>query len=319
MNSIYNGANVMVTGGAGFIGSNLAKELVKLGANVTVADDMFTGNKDNLKGVEIINMLYADVRKMHNHSHILLDQDYVFHLAARNIILSTTNPIEDYEVNIGGTLRMLLLLKESTRLKKFIYASSASVYGNHKHLPANEDDGINILSPYAASKLGGENYTKVFYEQYKLPVSVVRYSNVFGVNQRIENPYCGVISRVIHSILNNEQPVVYGNGEQTRDFTYVEDAVSATLLAASSDRANGEIFNVGSGTETSINALTVLVNKLTNNSIPTNYMENRDIDNIRRRVMNIDKIKNLLNWEPKYTLSQGLIKTINWLQNSDGK
>jgi UDP-glucose 4-epimerase len=312
----YSGANVLVTGGAGFIGSNLTRELVKLNAKVTIIDDLFTGDMNNIKELEIKEFIKGDVRDETLIKKVVGDFDYIFHLAARNIIVSTKNPLEDFSVNIGGTLNILNTLKGSKKLKKFIYTSSVSIYGNTKYLPINEDDTYNLLSPYAVSKLGGENYTKVFYENYDLPTVVVRYSNVFGILQSTKNPYCGVIGKIIEKISSDISPVVHGDGEQTRDFTYIKDAIDATLLAGISEKSVGEILNIGTGVEISINSLIKIINDLYGKNIPSEYIDRRDIDNIRRRVVNIEKIRRTLRWVPRYTLKNGLKETIDWFEAS---
>ena len=311
----YSGAKVLVTGGAGFIGSILSRELVRLGAEVTVLDDLFTGEIDNISSLNVKDFIKGDVRDEGLISQVVKDFEIVFHLAARNIIISTKSPLEDYSVNIGGTLNMLIQLKKSKKLKRFVYTSSASIYGNPKYLPINEDDSFNLLSPYAVSKLGGENYTHVFYENFNMPTIVVRYSNVYGINQKISNPYCGVISKMIGKISDNERPLIHGDGEQTRDFTYILDAVNATMLAGISSRGVGETFNIGTGVECSINTLVFLINELFNKDIQPEYVDKRDIDNIRRRVVNIEKIRKTLRWVPQYTLKKGLSETINWYKS----
>ena len=199
------------------------------------------------------------------------------------------------------------------RPDRIVYTSSTSVYGNPRSIPINEDDGLVLLSPYAVSKLGGENYCTAFYESYGLPVSVVRYSNVYGPGQRADNPYCGVVSKFFASAMSGGPLLVHGDGEQTRDFTYVEDAVAATLLAAIHPRAEGEVFNVGTGIETSVNALAVAVGRAVGRDVTVDHIDRRDIDNIRRRVVNIEKIRRMLHWVPETTLDRGLGATARWL------
>ncbi|MCX6244917.1 MAG: GDP-mannose 4,6-dehydratase [Bacteroidetes bacterium] len=308
----YAGAEVLVTGGAGFVGSNLVKELVKHNAHVTVLDDLFTGDLSNLKNLKIKKFIKGDVRDEALMKKIVVNFDYIFHLAARNIIVSTKNPLEDFAVNIGGTLNILNNLKRSKRLQKFIYTSSVSIYGNTRYLPINEDDSYNLLSPYAVSKLGGENYARVFYENFDLPTVVVRYSNVYGIFQSTANPYCGVVGKIIDRIHNDKRPVIHGDGEQTRDFTYIQDAVDATLLAGISDKSVGEVFNIGTGIEISINNLVKNINEIMGKDILPEYIDRRDIDNIRRRVLNIEKIRRVLRWSPQFTLRKGLSETIEW-------
>lgn len=312
----YAGTKVLVTGGAGFVGSMLSKQLVENGAEVTILDDLFTGEMKNIESLKIQNFIKGDVRDEKLIKKLVNKFDIVFHLAARNIIVSTKSPWEDFSVNIGGTLNMLLNFQNSKKLNRFIFTSSVSIYGNPRHLPINEDDSFNLLSPYAVSKLGGENYTSVFYENYNMPTVVVRYSNVYGINQKVSNPYCGVIGKIIEKINNNESPVIHGDGEQTRDFTYILDAVNATMLAGISDRSIGDVFNIGTGVEISINALVSMINEIFGKDIHPEYIDRRDIDNIRRRVVNIEKIRKSIRWAPKYTLRKGLTETIEWYKLS---
>src|SRR5689334_12378204 len=243
----------------------------------------------------------------------------VFHEAARNIIVSTRNPREDYEVNIGGTLNVLLAARE-TGVPRTVYASSASVYGNPRYLPINEDDATNMLSPYAVSKFAGENYCKAFYESYGLSVAAVRYSNVYGTRQRPDNPYCGVIAKFFESAMNNEAPRIHGDGEQTRDFTYIDDVVEATMLAGISSKAEGQVYNVGTGRETTINQLARTIIRISDANVEPTYIDRRDIDNIRRRVVNIEKIRRELRWVPSVIIEEGLRRTYQWLKESiEGK
>jgi UDP-glucose 4-epimerase len=303
---------ILVTGGAGFVGSNLVRRLIEKGARVTVLDDFFTGKLSNLSGLE---GRYDLVKGSVTDRGLVMDAvsrvNTVFHLAARNIIASTRNPLEDFQTNIGGTLNILLAAREH-RTERIVYTSSVSVYGNPKYLPINEDDRISLLTPYAVSKYGGEGYCQAFYESYGLPVAVVRYSNVYGPWQDPANPYCGVIAKFIDKVKAGLPPEVHGDGQQTRDFTFVEDAVDATLVAAISPKAEGEVFNVGTGIETSVNQLASLVAGLYGRDCEPAHIDRRDIDNIRRRVVNIEKIRRLLRWTPSTTLSQGLKKTREW-------
>lgn len=304
---------VLVTGGAGFVGSNLVEALVREGAAVTVLDDLFTGRKENLSScLNEIQFIEGSVTKFELVSELVKEVDMVFNLAVRNIIVSTTSPRLDFQVNTGGTFNVLLAAK-THGIERVIYTSSASVYGNSRYLPINEDDHLSPINPYAASKLSGENYCAAFYETYGLPVVVVRYSNVYGINQSPLNPYCGVVSKFFESVINGAAPQIHGDGEQTRDFTFVKDVVEATMLAALSPKAVGEIFNVGSGKETSVNELVKLIGNVFQESVEPVYIDRRDIDNIRRRVLNIEKIRRVLRWTPTTNMQAGLIKTYEWL------
>ena len=310
----YEGKKVLVTGGAGFVGSNLVRALLSYGADVTIIDDLFTGTTEKLEGLAGYRFIEGDVRNEQLIQNLAGEFEYVFHLAARNIIVSSTNPKDDYSVNIGGTLNLLMALRHSRNLKKFVYASSASVYGNPRRLPINEDDRTDVLSPYSVSKLGGEHYTKVFCVNDDLPSVIVRYSNVYGMNQSPGEAYCGVIGRFIEKVRHDEPPLIHGDGQQTRDFTYIEDTVDATLLAGIMPRSTGDVLNVGTGIETDINTLVRLIIELHGKHLTPVYVDRRDIDNIRRRVLNIDKIRQELRWIPHYTLKAGLEKTIAWCE-----
>ena len=306
---------VLVTGGAGFVGSNLVRRLIAKGARVTVLDDFFTGKLSNLAGIEgKYELVRGTVTDLDLVRDLVPRAEIIFHLAARNIIASTRNPMEDFQTNIGGTLNILMAAREH-RTERIVYTSSVSVYGNPRYLPINEDDRISLLTPYAVSKYGGEGYCQAFYESYGLPVTGVRYSNVYGPWQDPENPYCGVIAKFMAKVRAGLQPEIHGDGQQTRDFTYVDDAVEATLIAALSPRSEGEVFNVGTGIETSVNSLARLVASLYGREFEIVHIDRRDIDNIRRRVVNIEKIRRLLRWTPSTTLSDGLSKTKEWSDN----
>jgi UDP-glucose 4-epimerase len=306
---------VLVTGGAGFVGSNLVDRLVEEGASVVVLDDLFTGRKENIDRLEDVRFVEGSVTDYPLVTKLVKQVDVVFNLAVRNIIVSTVSPLLDFQVNTGGTFNILLAAK-TYGIERVVYTSSASVYGNPKYLPINEDDRLSTLNPYAASKLSGESYCSAFYETYGVPVVMVRYSNVFGVKQSPLNPYCGVVSKFFNNLMNGDAPYIHGDGEQTRDFTYVGDAVEATLLAALSPKAEGEVFNIGSGKETSINELIRIMTEIIGVSSRPMYVDKRDIDNIRRRVLNIEKIRRVLRWVPTTTLTNGLGKTFEWLRSS---
>lgn len=305
-------ARVLVTGGAGFVGSNLVKRLLREGARVTVLDDLFTGRLENLpaSGFEFVQGSVCDAAIVEK---LVGEADVVFHAAARNIVVSTRNPREDFETNIGGTLNVLLAAKATQgRVKRVLYTSSTSVYGNPRYLPINEDDHLSLLTPYAVSKLGGENYCMAFYESYGVPTAAVRYSNVYGPGQDPANPYCGVVAKFIECLFAGQAPVIHGDGNQTRDFTYVDDAVEATVVAAQADRALGEVFNVGTGVETRVNELAAVLTRIVGLDVQPQHTNRRDIDNIRRRVVNIEKTRRALRWVPNVTLEAGLRNTVEW-------
>jgi UDP-glucose 4-epimerase len=198
-----------------------------------------------------------------------------------------------------------------------VYTSSTSVYGNPRHLPINEDEPLSPLTPYAVSKLSGEHYCMAFFESYGLATTSVRYSNIFGPGQDPANPYCGVVAKFVEALFAERPPVIHGDGSQTRDFTFIDDAVEATLLAAVSERATGEVFNVGTGMETSVNQLCELLIRLTGARVRPAHSDRRDVDNIRRRVVNIEKTRRALRWVPEVTLEEGLARTLKWQRERD--
>ncbi|MGZ6295364.1 MAG: NAD-dependent epimerase/dehydratase family protein [Candidatus Limnocylindrales bacterium] len=309
----FRGRRVLVTGGAGFVGGALAQRLVEASARVTVLDDLFTGQRSTVPPEA--TFVEGSVTDDALVRELVADAAVVFHLAARNIIASTKNPLDDYATNIGGTLNVLMAARD-TRPERVVYSSSTSIYGNPRSIPINEDDGIVLLSPYAVSKLAGEHYCLAFYESYGVSVACVRYSNVYGPGQRPDNPYCGVVAKFLSAATEGRTLTVHGDGGQTRDFTYIDDAVDATLLAAVQPRADGDVFNVGTGIETSVNALAEAIGLALERPIALEHIDRRDIDNIRRRVVNIEKARRMLRWSPQVTLDEGLRRTVAWFRET---
>jgi UDP-glucose 4-epimerase len=308
---------VLVTGGAGFVGSNLVAQLVREHeCEVTVLDDLFTGSLDYLRGLNV-EFIEGSVLDRDAVTQSAQGRDTVFHLAARNIIVSIENPREDMAVNIEGTFNVLEAAHRAN-VAKVVYTSTSSIYGNPRQIPIAEDELPSFLNFYSVSKFAGESYCRTFYEIHDLPVAVVRYSNVYGDNQSPTNPYCGVIGRFIASATSDEPLVIHGDGEQTRDFTYVVDACEATILAARSPKAVGEVFNVGTGVETSVNTLAGTIFELLGREPNVRYVDRRDIDNIRRRVMNVEKLRHHLKFSPSFTLRRGLEETIRWHRATAG-
>lgn len=309
------GKKVLVTGGLGFVGHNLVKTLVDhYHSKVVVVDDGCNGTPstlgDYLPQVDFHPISVLEDDKLRP---LFKGVNYIFHLACRQISACSSEPVTDLRVNAESTLNILEYLRrhQPGDLERFVYASSCSVYGNMRNLPAREDGVTNVLSQYAATKLLGENYTLMYNMLYDLPTTSLRYSNVYGYGQTPRNPYCGVVGKFIHNALTNKALTIVGDGQQTRDYTFVTDAVEATLLAAVHPKAIGEVYNVGTGVETSVNRVAQLICE----SIPDVKMEHlpeRDIDNIRRRFVDIDLIHKRLGWAPKVSIEDGIKKTIEW-------
>lgn len=313
----FQGANVLVTGGLGFVGSRVARALEAEGATVTILDDGFNGTSRSVEGLTA-RLVAGSVTDTDLIDGLVKGADLVFHMAARSIINSTKNPRGDFEANSIGTLNVLLAMKERAKGCRMVYTSSASVYGNARYLPAREEDGYSLLNPYAASKLAGEHLCEAYGEVYGLQTAILRYSNVYGPGQTARNPYCGVLGIFIERALRGEPLLIHGDGEQTRDFTYVDDAVEATLLAALEPGAIGDVFNVGTGVEYSLNTVADLINQLTGSAGGVQYVPRRDIDNIRRRSVNIEKARRRLRWSPKVALPEGLRRTIEEYRRNQG-
>ena len=310
---MYNlqGKKILVTGGMGFVGSNIVRSLVnEYNAIVTVVDDLFSGNVNHLLGIdyEFINGTIEDTDLVNK---CVDGKDIVFHLAARNIIVSNKNPREDLQVNVIGTFNILNACKKYN-VQRIVYTSTSSIYGNPTSLPIGEDDKKSFLNFYSASKFSAEIYAKTFYEVFDLPVSIVRYSNVYGFNQSPLNPYCGVIGRFFESAIEGQDIKIHGDGEQTRDFTFVNDAVAATISAAKYEKAIGNEYNIGTGVEISVNLLAELIIQIVGSKSKIVYIDRRDIDNIRRRIINIEKTRHDLKYQPQISIKAGLEATYNW-------
>ncbi|MCD6523699.1 MAG: SDR family oxidoreductase [Thermococcus sp.] len=296
---------IVVTGGAGFIGSHIAWELVK-DNEVIVIDNMYTGKEENVPpGAKLVK---ADIRDYEAIVELISNADYVFHEAAQvSVVESIRDPVFTEEVNVIGTLNILRALMEGHG--KLVFASSAAVYGDNPNLPLKETERPRPLSPYGVTKAAAEEYLRVFNELYGLPVVSLRYFNVFGPRQSA-NQYAGVISIFINRALTGEPLVIYGDGKQTRDFIYVKDIVRANLLVAESRRANGRVFNVATGKQTSILELAMKVIEITGTTSSIVFDKPRPGD-IRHSQADITEIRKL-GFEPEWSLEEGLKKTVEW-------
>ncbi|MFA0779696.1 MAG: hypothetical protein RJAPGHWK_001200, partial [Candidatus Fervidibacter sp.] len=247
---------MLITGGAGFIGSHLAERLVALGAKVRLLDDFTTGRKQNLSAfAHKVELLQGSLTDMATVRRAVAGMDVVFHQGALpSVARSVEDPLTTHQVNATGTLLLLLAAREA-KVKRVVFASSSSVYGDTPTLPKREDMPPNPQSPYALSKLIGEQFCRLFWQLYGLETVSLRYFNIFGPRQDPTSQYAAVIPRFITALLRGERPTIYGDGEQTRDFTFVDNCVQANLLAATAEGVAGEVFNVGAGKQTSVNEL----------------------------------------------------------------
>ncbi len=303
---------ILVTGGAGFIGSHIVDKLVELGSDVIVLDDLSTGNLDNIKHPRNkVEFIKGDIRDQALLDKLLNGVELISHQAAlRSVPKSVGRPFDYHDVNVTGTLNLYLKAKEKG-IKRIVYASSSSVYGERFDFPEKEIDSPNPLSPYAATKLFAEYYGYVFSQLYGLEVVSLRYFNVFGPRQSLENKYAVVVPKFITSLLKNENPPIYGDGNQERDFTFIEDVVEANILALTKDGVEGEVFNIAGGAPQSVNNLLKVLKEITAKDISPVYLQPRPGD-VRKTYADIEKAKKLLGWQPEVGFYQGLKETVEW-------
>lgn len=306
----------LVTGGAGFIGSNLVETLLKDGKSVRVLDNLSTGKEENIREfLGSIEFIKGDIRDKATAEKAVKGVDYVIHLAALGSVpRSIEDPMTTHDVNTTGTLNMLIAAKDAG-VKRIVCASSSSVYGNTPVLPKVEDMALTPLSPYAVSKLMVEHYCKVFNRVYGLETVALRYFNVYGKKQDPDSMYAAVIPKFVAALNKNQSPTIFGDGEQSRDFTFVEDCNQANIKACTAPNSAGEAFNVGAGGRISVNQLFNEIRSKMGKDVKPNYAEPRKGD-VRDSMASIDKARKLLSYEPVYNVKTGIEKTVNWyLQN----
>ena len=307
-------SNYLVTGGAGFIGSNIVETLVQKGESVRVLDNLSTGKLSNLGNLNgRVDFVQGDIRDLAVVREAVDGVDYVLHQAALpSVSRSVANPVETNEINVTGTLNVLIAARDAD-VKRVVFACSSSVYGDSEVLPKREDMPANPISPYAISKYTGEQYCKVFYKLYGLETVVLRYFNVFGRRQSPNSQYAAAIPIFINSFLEGKSPIIFGDGGQSRDFTFVENVVEANLLACHTEDAPGEVFNIACGGRTTINSLVMMIKELIGSGIEPVYEEERKGD-VRHSQADISKAQRILGCEPKVDLEIGLEKTIEWFK-----
>jgi nucleoside-diphosphate-sugar epimerase len=307
----------LVTGGAGFIGSHIAAALLERGARVRIIDDLSTGHIENVEEIGgEIDFIQASLTDDQALRRALKDVELVFHEAAiPSVPRSVAAPAETHEASVNATFSLLLAARDQ-KVRRLVYAASSSAYGDQPELPKREDMRPDPLSPYAVAKLVGEYYCQVFSRVYGLGTVALRYFNVFGPRQDPGSQYSGVISRFIDASLNGKQPNIYGDGEQSRDFTYISNVVHANLRAAESDSAVGQVINIANGERVTINQVFEMVKKLTGNqNVQAEYAPVRAGD-VRDSLADLSLARSLLAYSPQVGLEEGLRLTIDWWTSS---
>ncbi len=314
----------LVTGGAGFIGSHITQRLLNEGHSVVVLDDFSSGKEENLKFVEDMEVpseAYSLIRGTICDYNTCLKAcegvNVILHQAAlRSVPKSMDNPYAFNEVNINGILNMLNAAKECG-VKRFVFASSSSVYGTTEKFPESEADYPLLISPYALTKLAGEFYCRVFSENYGLETVSLRYFNVFGPRQALDDEYAVVIPKFITCMLNDTPPPVHGTGEQSRDFSYIDNVVEANILAATAQGKFGKVFNVATGNDYSLLKMIELLNKIMKKSINPVFTAPRAGD-VPRSLADLTEIEQFLKYKPKVSFEEGLRHTVEWFKQKQG-
>jgi UDP-glucose 4-epimerase len=309
----------LITGGAGFIGSNTVDELVRRGHGVVVLDDLSSGKEDNLAEVRSkITLIKGSITDLEIVQKAMLQADYVIHLAARTSVpRSVKDPIDTNRINVDGTLNVLVAARDN-KVKRVVLAASSSAYGDTPTLPKSEGMQPVPISPYGVSKYVGELYAQTFGRCYGLENVCLRYFNIFGPRQDPDSPYSGVLSRFSAAFLDSTPPVVFGDGEQTRDFTYVDNAVQANILACEAPSASGRVFNIGTGRSVSLNQVLQMLQTASGKSLETKYEPPREGD-IRDSLADIQLAKEFLGYEPQVAFEEGLERTFAWYQAHHAK
>jgi len=301
----------LITGGAGFIGSNIAVRLVQMGEQVRILDNFSSGKLANLTDVaDRVEIIEGDIRDYWTVSESVKDIDYVLHQAALpSVPRSINNPLTSNEVNINGILNVLNASRHAG-VRKMVFASSSSVYGESEELPKHEGMVPSPLSPYAVTKLTGEYYCKVFWELYQFPTVALRYFNIFGPRQDPKSQYAAVVPQFITRLLNNQSPVVYGDGEQSRDFTYIDNCVQANILAATSDQLVGGQYNVACGGQFTLNELIDRLRRIIGVTTKAEYTPPREGD-IKHSFAAIEKLA-AAGYDPQISFDEGLKLTVDF-------
>ena len=308
-------AHYLVTGGAGFIGSHLAEELLRRGHRVRVADSLITGKKSNIDHLAGVEFLEGDLADIGFARQAVAGCEYVLHQAAiPSVPRSVQDPLTSNRANVDATLNVLVAARDA-RVRRVVFAASSSAYGNTPTLPKHEGMPTNPLSPYALQKVIGEQYLQMFTRLYGLETVSIRYFNVFGPRQDPSSPYSGVISVFATALLQNRPPTIFGNGEQSRDFTYVANVVDGVLRACEAPGASGQIINVATGGRISLNQLFETLKRLVGATVQPQYAEVRAGD-VNDSQADISLARALLGYEPTVSFEDGLKTTVEWYRSS---
>ncbi len=304
-------AHYLVTGGAGFIGSHLTEELVRRGHRVRVVDSLITGKRSNLDHIAGVEFVEGDLADLEVARAAVEGCEFVLHQAAiPSVPRSVNDPITSNRANVDATLNVLVAARDA-RARRLVFAGSSSAYGDTPVLPKHEGMPTNPLSPYALQKVVGEQYLQMFTKLYGLDTVSIRYFNVFGPRQDPSSPYSGVISVFATALLENRPPRIYGDGEQTRDFTYVANVVDGVLRACEAPKASGQVINVATGGRISLNMLFYAMRDVVGATVEPSYVEPRQGD-VRDSQADIRKAKEILGYEPSVPFEEGLARTIEW-------
>jgi nucleoside-diphosphate-sugar epimerase len=304
----------LITGIGGFIGSSIARALLARGHEVRGADNFSTGRRENISEIlDRIEFREADILDLNAMRRACTGVDFVFHEAAiPSVPKSVQDPLSSNKANIDGTVNVLVAARDA-KVKRVVYAASSSAYGDTPTLPKHEEMRPDPISPYAVAKLASEHYMTCFYHCYRMETASLRYFNIFGPRQDPSSPYSGVLAKFITSMLRGDQPTIFGDGEQSRDFTYIDNAVAANLLAceAPADRVAGQVINVATGRRVTLNETFQLLRKLTGYSGQPNYGAAREGD-IKHSLADISRAESVLGYKPTVDFEEGLRRTVEW-------
>jgi len=307
--------NYLVTGGAGFIGSHLAEELLRRGHTVRVADSLVTGKRANLEPLRGIDFVEGDLAEPEIARRAVAGCEVVLHQAAiPSVPRSVHDPLTSNRANVDATVSVAVAARDAG-VRRIVFAGSSSAYGDTPTLPKREDMPPNPLSPYALQKVVGEQYLRLFTRLYGIETVSIRYFNVFGPRQDSSSPYSGVISVFATALIENRPPTIYGDGQQTRDFTYIANVVDGVLRACDAPAANGEVINVATGGRISLNDLFRAMRAIVGGTVEPHYADARAGD-VRHSQADISKAKRLLGYEPSVSLEEGLKRTIDWYRTA---